>query len=345
MIRIFVAVFLVVLSLPSASRVGAQSSGAWGAIELIGRTVVSGEKRKFSFIPSLTFEGFYVDTQVFVTRGAAPGPTLCVTAGIHGDEINGVEVARRVFADIDPADLAGTLIVLPAINASGFRMGSRYLPDRRDLNRYFPGSLDGSTASIIANALFSNIILRCNALVDLHTGSFRRSNLPQIRVDLSQKDAVELARHFGVGIIVGGAGPSRSLRREAMNAGIPAIIYEAGESLRFQPEEIARGVEGVKNVMAYLDMLEGAQHEVPKSHIFERSRWVRVPRGQGGFFFPERELDSEISPGDRLGYVVDPFTDERHDIIAPYSGHIVGMAVPQVVLSGYSLFHLGLHDN
>jgi len=206
MIRIFVAVFLVVLSLKPASLVAAQSSGAWAAIELIGRTVASGEKRKFSFTPKGTFEGFYLDVPVFVARGAAPRPTLCVTAGIHGDEINGVEVARRVFAKIDPTDLAGTLIVLPVINADGFRMGSRYLPDRRDLNRYFPGSLDGSVASIIANAFFSNIILRCNALVDLHTGSFRRSNLPQIRVDLSQKDAVELARHFGVGIIVGGAG-------------------------------------------------------------------------------------------------------------------------------------------
>ncbi|MCZ6625425.1 MAG: succinylglutamate desuccinylase/aspartoacylase family protein [Deltaproteobacteria bacterium] len=344
MIRIFAVVFLVVLSLQPASLVAAQSSGAWDAIELIGRTVASGEKRKFSFTPKGTFEGFYLDVPVFVARGAAPGATLCVTAGIHGDEMNGVEVARRVFAKIDPMNLAGTLIVLPLINVNGFRVGSRYLPDRRDLNRYFPGRIDGSVASIIANAFFSNIILRCNALVDLHSGSFRLSMLPQIRVDLSQKDAVELAHVFGVGIIVGGAGPSKSLRRAAMNAGIPAITYEAGESLRFQPKEIARGVEGVKNVMVYIDMIEGTHHEVPKSHICDRSRWVRVPRGQSGFFFPERELGSEISSGDRLGYVVDPLTDERYDIIAPYGGYIIGMAVPQVVLSGYALFNLGLHD-
>ncbi len=344
MIRILAAVCLVVLSLQSASLVGAQSPGAWPAIKLIGQSVTPGEKRKLSFIPAVTFEGSYLNTPVFVAHGAAPGETLCVTAGIHGDEINGVEIARRVFADTDPAGLAGTLIVLPAINVEGFRAGSRYLPDRRDLNRYFPGNPDGSVASIIANAVFSNIILRCGALVDLHTGSFKRSNLPQIRVDLSQKKAVELARHFGVGIIVGGTGPPKSLRRETMNAGIPAIIYDAGQALSFQPEMIVPGVKGVKNVMEYLKMIQGAHREVPESQIFERSPWLRVPSGQSGFFFPERGLDSKIFPGDRLGYVVDPLTDERHDIIAPYSGHIIGMAIPQVVLSGYALFHLGLHD-
>lgn len=315
----------------------------WGALELVGREIQPGDKLKFPLIPDRSFEGSYLNMPVFAARGARPGASLCVTAGVHGDEMNGIEIARRVFAQTDPKKLAGTLIVLPAINAEGFRTGSRYLTDRRDLNRAFPGNPDGSVASVIANAVFKHLVSHCNALVDLHTGSNRRTNVPQIRVDLANEEAAELAKHFGVGYIVNGGGPKKSLRREAMDAGILAIIYEAGEPLRFQPEEIARGTQGVVNVMAYLDMIESPESEVPESNIYRRGRWVRVGRRQGGFFFPEKGLGDEVSTGDVLGYVVDPLTDERHEIVAPFEGDIIGMAVPQVVLTGYGVFHLGLH--
>ena len=320
------------------------AAAEWGALELVGREIPPGEKLKFPLIPDRSFEGSYLNMPVFAARGSRPGASLCVTAGVHGDEMNGVEIARRVFAETDPKKLAGTLIVLPAINAEGFRTGSRYLTDRRDLNRAFPGNPDGSVASVIANAVFKRIITECDALVDLHTGSNRRTNVPQIRVDLANEGAAELAKHFGVGYIVNGSGPKKSLRREAMDAGILAIIYEAGEPLRFQPQEIARGAQGVVNVMAYLEMIKSAESEVPESNIYRRGRWVRVGRQEGGFFFPEKKLGDEVAKGDVLGYVVDPLTDERHEIVAPFEGDIIGMAVPQVVLSGYGIFHLGLHD-
>jgi predicted deacylase len=150
----------------------------WGTIELAGRQVTPGEKLKFSFVRDETFEASYLDTAIFVARGTAPGPTLCLSAGIHGDEINGVEVARRAFAETAVSGLTGMLIALPAINADGFRTGSRYLSDRRDLNRFFPGRENGSVASLIADTVFSQVIRRCDALVDLHTASFRRANLP-----------------------------------------------------------------------------------------------------------------------------------------------------------------------
>jgi predicted deacylase len=311
------------------------------ALELLGRTVDAGESSKFSFIKDNGFEASYLDAPLWVAHGSQPGPTLCISAAIHGDEINGVEIARRVFAATDPSRLSGTLIVLPAINADGFRTGRRYLSDRRDLNRAFPGKSDGSIAAIIANAVFNNVITSCDALVDLHTASFHRSNLPQIRVDISHQPSFELARHFGVGIIIDGRGPSGSLRREAVDAGVPAIIYEAGEPLRFQEQEIARGERGVANVMEFLGMVPGVQEEIPLSQVFKRSSWVRVPPGQGGFFFPAAELGTEVAPGTRLGHVVDPLTDAYHEIVAPFSGQIIGMAVPQVVLSGYALFHIG----
>jgi hypothetical protein len=329
-----------VVSLIHAAAAAARAD-EWGAIEIEGRTIEAAAKRRFSYMRDETFEGSYLDTPVFVVRGARPGTALCLTAGIHGDEINGVEVARRAYAETAPGELAGTLIVFPAVNADGFRTGSRYLSDRRDLNRAFPGSADGSVASIIANAIF-RVVRRCDALVDLHTASNRRANLPQIRVDLEHPASLELARHFGVGIVVGGAGPPKSLRREAVNAGIPAIIYEAGEPLRFQEEEIARGVEGVRNVMAYLGMIDRAEREVAAGDVFARTTWVRVPLGQGGFFFPSRDLGGHVGAGDLLGRIVDPLTDTAHQIFAPGGGRIIGMAVPQVVLSGYALFHLGV---
>ena len=232
-----------------------KTPAAWGSVTVRDRSIAPGTKEKLTFVPFRTFEGGYLDTPVWVARGARPGRALCVVGGIHGDELNGPEIARRVFAATDPTQLSGTLIVLPAVNAHGFRTGNRYMPDRRDLNRVFPGNANGSVASIVAHHVFEIVREHCQALVDLHTGSDQRANLPQIRVDLGNAVALELAKHFGVGVILGGAGPRHSLRRETMEAGIPAIIYEAGEPLRFQQEEVQKGVAGVQNVMAYLGLV------------------------------------------------------------------------------------------
>ena len=179
----------------------------WSAsLQLLGREIAPGTKSKFPFVPDRSFEASYVNAPVFVARGATPGPTLCLSAGIHGDELNGVEVARRAFAQIDLQTLRGAVIALIAINAEGVRTGNRYLSDRRDLNRSFPGSAGGSVASIIAHAVFSKVVKQCDALVDLHTASNQSANVPQIRADLSNPAIREMAIHFGRGIVVGGEG-------------------------------------------------------------------------------------------------------------------------------------------
>ncbi|MDJ0938752.1 MAG: succinylglutamate desuccinylase/aspartoacylase family protein [Woeseiaceae bacterium] len=316
----------------------------WGAIELQGRTVEPGSKARFPFIPDQSFEATYLNMPVFVARGAEPGPTLCITAGIHGDELNGVEVARRAFSEVDTESMRGTLIALPAINAEGVRTGNRYLSDRRDLNRAFPGRAGGSVASLIAYSVFE-VVQSCDALVDLHTASNNRTNLPQIRADISDPEIRELAVHFGLGIVVAGKGPDGSLRREAAKAGIPAIIYEAGEPYRFQEHEVERGVEGVRNVMAHLDMTDRADVEIPDTRVYERTRWIRARTGQGGFFFPSAGLGDIVEAGQRLGRIVDPLTDESFDVVSTIPGEVVGMAVPQPVLSGYALFHVAWHTN
>jgi hypothetical protein len=329
---------ILLAGLPSFS-----SADDWGALELLGRAIEPGTTARFPFVPDRTFEASYLNTPVFVARGAAPGPTLCITAGVHGDELNGVEVTRRAFARLDPLTLRGTVIALPAINAEGVRTGNRYLSDRRDLNRAFPGREGGSVASVIAHAVFA-VVRRCDALVDLHTASNNRTNLPQIRADISDPDIRELAVHFGLGIVVAGTGPDGSLRREAAKFGIPAIIYEAGEPYRFQEDEVNRGVEGVENVMAFLGMTGRKDIEIPDARVYERTRWIRVPMSRGGFFFPSAGLGDVVEPGQRLGQVVDPLTDASFDIVSTEAGEIIGMALPQPVLSGYALFHVAWHE-
>jgi predicted deacylase len=313
----------------------------WAAITVAGRSVEPGTKRKFAYLEAASFEAQYLDAPVFVARGARRGYTLCVTAGIHGDELNGVEIAREVFARTDPTRLEGTLLVFPTVNADGIRNGQRYMTDRRDLNRAFPGNPNGSVAAVVAHALFTEVIAHCHALIDLHTGSFQRSNRPQIRVGADDPRSFNIARHFGVGIIVFGDGPEGSLRRRAAERGIPSIIYEAGSPHRFEAAEIAAGVRGVESVMAYLEMIDADRLTVADSQVFARTSWLRVPRGGGGYFFPACDLGQRVAEGKVLGRVVDPLTDEEVTIRAPYAAEVIGMATPQIVLSGYALFHIG----
>ena len=319
---------------------GAGDAAQWGPIDMQSAVVEPGAKQKSYFSTERSFEGVFLDTALWTARGALTGPTLCIVSGIHGDEINSVEIARRSFHQVDPKRLKGTLIVVPVANALGFRTMNRYMIDRRDLNRAFPGSVDGSVTSIVANTLFERVIQRCNYLIDLHTGSNFRTNVAQIRVDMAHPRSLALAENFGVGVIVGGAGPRGSLRREAVDAGAAAIIYEAGPPYVFLENEIALGTRGVFNVMSFLDMYETAG-EHAKSKKVVRSSWIRVPKGQGGIFLTSVKLGAEVKPGDLLGTVTDPLTDVTHEIRASGAGVVIGAALPQVVLSGYGVFHIG----
>jgi uncharacterized protein len=316
------------------------SAEEWGPIQIAHATIEPGERKKFTYLGKRSFEGGFVDFRVYVARGSRPGPALCVTSAIHGDEVNSIEIARRTFANVDPSQLTGTLIVLPAINATGFRTLNRYMPDRRDLNRFFPGSDKGSVAAIVANEVFTGVVRHCTHLVDLHTGSNLRSNMPQIRVDPTIPEAAALAREFGVGVVIEGAGPAGSLRREACKAGIAAIIYEAGPPQVFLEPEIERGEQGVRNVMAHLGMIAVSEKRSHSTRL-ARSVWQRVPVDQGGIYLPIVELGEKVETGQLLATIADPVTDVVHRIEAQESGIVIGMAMPQIVLSGYGLFHIG----
>jgi len=196
-------------------------------LQLLGVDIEPGTSQRLAWSATQLFEGVPVSTPVLVVNGAVPGPTLCLTAAVHGDELNGIEMVRRVFHDIDPTKLAGALIGVPIVNVQGFRRGSRYLPDRRDLNRYFPGNPNGSAGARIAYSLFNDIIVHCDALVDLHTGSFERANLPQLRADLRDPDVVTLTHGFGAMVVLHSKPTVGTLRYAATMAGIPTLVVEA----------------------------------------------------------------------------------------------------------------------
>lgn len=317
----------------------------WGPLLILDHAVLPGSKSAFLLTEDQNFDSSFVNSSVWVVHGVSSGPALCLTAGIHGDEINGVEIARRVYSTLDPAQMSGSVIILPMINLSGIRSGERYMADRRDLNRLFPGRRDGSLSSLVAGNVFKLVSKHCKALIDLHTGSFSRLNVPQIRVTLDRPTALDMARHFGSGVIVLGDGPKGSLRREASDFGLDAIIYEAGGPHRFDPAAAQVGADGVRSVMAWMGILETPARKIPFNSIFRRTYWERVPLRGGGFFFPEVEIGARVGAGDKLGRIHAPGYEQETAIVARRAGTVIGMAVPQIVLSGYALFNIGIEGS
>jgi predicted deacylase len=221
------------------------AAGQAAPLQILGAELEPGSAARLSWSATQLFEGVPVSTPVLAVNGALPGPTLCLTAAVHGDELNGIEIVRRVMHDIDADRLSGAVIGVPIVNVQGFRRGSRYLPDRRDLNRYFPGNPNGSAAARIAHSLFNQVIAHCDALVDLHTGSFERANLPQIRADLRNPDVVTLTLGFGSMVVLHSKPTVGTLRHAATLAGIPAVTVEAGGPSELELAEVKRGVTGI----------------------------------------------------------------------------------------------------
>ena len=219
-----------------------------------GIQVKAGETREIYLKVAESFLSSSIQIPVTVIRGTRPGPTAFVMAAIHGDEINGADIVRRLIFDIDHENFAGTLIAVPVVNIQGFLAQSRYLPYHRDLNRFFPGKRDGNNAERIAFRLFHEIVLKCDFGIDLHTAASGRLNLPHVRGDMKHPRVRQLARSFGATVLVNQVGVRGSLRREATEAGVPTILFEAGETGRFSPKVSLQGLQGVLNVMAAMEM-------------------------------------------------------------------------------------------
>ena len=319
------------------------ADGAAEPLVLLGVEVASGTAQRLSWTATELFEGVPVATPVLVVNGLKPGPTLCLTAAIHGDELNGIETVRRVMHDISPEKLSGAVIGVPIVNVQGFRRGSRYLPDRRDLNRYFPGNPKGSAAARIAHSFFENVVAQCDALIDLHTGSFERSNLPQIRADLRDPDVVTLTQGFGATVILHSTPGIGTLRYAATQAGIPTLTLEAGGPLQLELSEVKHGVKGIETLIGSLGMMRKMRSWGEAEPVYYRSTWVRAD--SGGILFSDVSLGSSVRKGDLLGTITDPMSNVGVELFAPYSGRIIGMARNQVVMPGFAAFHVGIQTD
>jgi predicted deacylase len=308
-------------------------------LELLGARIDPGTSTKLSWSPAFQTAGLSQPTPVLVVNGAKPGPNLCLTGAIHGDELNGIEIIRRTMFDLDPMKLSGRVIGVPIVNLPGFQQGSRYLPDRRDLNRHFPGSSNGSLADRIANSLFRNVIRHCDMLVDIHTGSLKRTNLPQLRADMNNPEVAELTRGFDRMAVVHSSGAPGMLRFAAVAAGIRAVTMEAGESLRIQESQIQAGVNSLTSLMDKEGMVSRMFVWGDPEPVYYDSEWIRAE--QGGILFSEVALGDTVTEGEILGYVSDPITNEQNAIRATSEGRIIGMAVDQFVMAGFAAYHVG----
>lgn len=278
---------------------------------------------------------------VHVIRGKKPGPRLFISAAIHGDEINGVEIIRRLLKLPALKRLKGTIIAVPIVNVHGLINHSRYLPDRRDLNRSFPGSEKGSIAARLAYLFINEIVCQSTHGIDLHTGAIHRDNLPQIRANLDDEETNKLARAFNVPVIISSNLRDGSLREAAAEHGIPMLLYEAGEALRFDEVSIRAGVKGIINVMRTLEMLPTPSRKSSKyiePMVARSSSWVRAP--DSGILRTMVALGSRVKTGTLLGMIADPFGQMEEQVLSHCNGIVIGKTNLPLVNEGDALFHI-----
>jgi predicted deacylase len=281
---------------------------------------------------------------LIVLHGRSDGPTMWINAAIHGDELNGVEIIRQVLERLDHRTLRGTLVAVPVVNVPGFMNRDRYLPDRRDLNRSFPGSTRGSLASQIAAIFTDEIVTRCSVGIDLHTGSDQRTNLPQIRADLDDPVSHDLARAFAPPVALHAPNRSGSLRQVAGELGATVLLFEGGEAGRFDDRSIAIGVEGVLRVMHRLGMIDEQADRPPAGDVVWclRSRWARA--GKTGIAHLEVALGQTVAKGQVIGRVHDSFGRRLSRIKAGTDGVVIGLNLDPIVNQGDAIAHIAQPD-
>ena len=304
-----------------------------------GETIEPGESRDVELAVGESYSGTTVHIPLHIQRARQPGPTVFVTAALHGDEINGTGAVRTLIQDETFRLTRGTVILVPVLNLLSFDRHSRYLPDRRDLNRSFPGSKSGSLAGRLARTIFDEIVSRCDYGIDLHTAAVRRTNYPNTRGDLTDPEVRRLAESFGSEIIINAKGLRGTMRREACRAGCPTIIIEAGEVWKVEPGIVESTTRGIRNVLCELDMLEGKLQRPAFQVVVSRSKWIRAE--YGGF------LQFHITPGDiveknqPLATNTTLLGHDRNVLLAPFDAVVVGMTTLPAIGPGEPLCNLG----
>lgn len=299
-----------------------------------------GEKKTIELPVAFLYNHANLTMPVHVVHGRRPGPRLFVSAALHGDELNGTEIVHRLLRGRSFRGLRGTLLAVPVVNVYGFLNRSRYLPDRRDLNRSFPGSESGSLAARLAHLFMTEVVTHCSYGIDLHTGASFRTNLPQVRAQLDDPETERMARSFGAPVVLDSALRTGSLREAAEQVSATVIVYEGGEALRFDELAIQSGVRGVQRVMRELGMLPPARGRVPRRTIgtARTSVWVRAP--QSGILRNAKRLGDRMEKGQQMGLVSDPFGGNEIPVESPMDGIIIGQTTIPLAHEGEALFHL-----
>jgi uncharacterized protein len=311
-----------------------------GSIQIGNIAVAPGERRIINLPVARLYTHADLSMPVEVVNGRRDGPRLFVSAAIHGDELNGVEIIRRLLRHASLKRLHGTLIAVPVVNVHGLLHRSRYLPDRRDLNRVFPGNERGSLAARIAHLFMREIVANATHGIDLHTGAVHRDNLPQVRANLNDQETRSLAEAFGTPVLINADLRDGSLREAAAEVGIPMLLYEAGEALRFDEVAIRVGLRGVLNVMRSLDMLPKVKRKEPRVMpvISQGTTWIRA--AESGILWSRLRLGARVSKGDVIGRIAAPLMNTDHVVEAPADGILIGRTHLPLVYEGEALFHI-----
>jgi len=311
----------------------------------IGETAVApGQRVNINLPVAELYTSTPLSMPMQVICGRRSGPVLFISAAVHGDELNGVEIVRRLLQRKVLQSMRGTLLAVPIVNVHGFLNQSRYLPDRRDLNRCFPGSARGSVAARLANKFYRQIVAKADYGIDLHTGAINRFNLPQVRGNLDDEKTLALAKVFSVPVIINANIRDGSLRACAAERGVPMLIYEAGEALRFDEISIRAGLRGILNVMHLIGMLPEARRPGRVEPVLARATsWVRAP--SSGIVNDRVKLGISIAKGQRLATISDPLGDEQESVIAPYDGIVIGRSNLPLAHEGDALFNLAAFES
>lgn len=305
-----------------------------------GAHVPPGERRDLAPLVSESYTGDRTTLPMAVVNGIDEGPTVAVTAAIHGDELNGIAICQHLLAALDPATLRGAVIVVPIANVLGAQIRSRYLPDRRDLNRSFPGSTKGSTAARIARIIHDDVLLASEVGIDLHTAANRRTNVPQLRIDTSDARASELAAVFGAPYVLDASLRPGSLREAASQKGIPVLTYEAGEPLRFDEAAITIGTDGILRVLGALDMIDEVPAPGPTPLVMHESTWLRADRG--GILDRHVDWGEHVEEGQPVWTTTSPLGAERATVESPVDGVVIGGTTIPLVAPGDAVLHIGI---
>ncbi len=312
-------------------------------IEIAKETIPPGGSKRIDIPVSRLPTQTLLSLPVKVVNGVEPGAKLWLSAAIHGDELNGVEIIRQVLEKIQPEKLRGTLITVPIVNVFGFIEQSRYLPDRRDLNRSFPGSETGSLASRLADLFIREIVSNSTHGIDLHTAAIHRTNLPQIRANLEDEETYRCAKAFNPPVMLHSNTRDGSLRQAATKKGIPVLLYESGEALRFDSTAIDFGVRGILKVMECLDMYEFPQQRSEvKSVELQKSKWIRA--SCGGILHLAISLGQKIAKKQELWFITDAFGENKVVIRSNVNGIAIGYSLNPLVNQGDAIVHLGIID-